>query len=614
MFFFEFCSEPVVKKFKQLKLVYLKIWFPSSGFSLVEILYVLLAGQVVFSQEKAAGSNDSNAPSQKKARQIELLNANSLEYDESLGNRAKRLIGNVALKHEGTYMYCDSAHLFSEENRFDAYGHIHIKPQGSSDLYGDSMRYFGNTQMANIRGAVRFIDKEFSLTTTALDYNVESDLAYYMNGGTIVNSNDSSTLRSLYGYFYPKQNEFYFKKNVEVVHPDYVINSDTLNYNTETKITSFLGPTTIKGKNSFIYCETGQHDSRSNISRFGKNAYMENEKQKLNGDSIIYDRNLSLGRAIGNVSLVDTSENLIISGDLLTFYEKDSISLVTGHAMLTQFEKNDTLYLHADTLLSKYDSALTRHSPAGIGETRETEWKGEGAKARTDTLPPDSVNNKKRLMLAYHHVSFFKTDMQGKCDSLVFSNVDSAIRMFDKPVIWSNENQMTAEYIEIRTFSGQVERMLFDKNAFIISEVDPDSLISMLDTMARFNQIKGEKMVGHFDSGKLAMIDVLQKGETVYFAMEDKKTSPDSLVSDSLVSDSLAEEDDIIGVNLADCDSMVIHLKDNKVKKISFRGNVNAALHPIDQIAYKETLLEGFNWKGKYRPKKKEDIFLVEKE
>lgn len=524
-------------------------------------------------------------------KQIELLNANSLEYDESLGSRAKRLIGNVALKHENTTMYCDSAYLFSEENRFDAFGHIHIKPQGSSDLYGDSLRYYGNTQMAHIRGNVRLVDKEYTLHTTAMDYNVETDLAYYMNGGTILNSKDNSTLKSTFGYFYPKQNEFSFKKNVEVIHPDYTINSDTLKYNTATKLTIFLGPSTIKSKDSFIYCENGQHDSESNISRFGKNAYMENEKQKLKGDSIIYDRNLSIGRVLGNVSVVDTAEDIVISGNLLVHYEKDSISIVTGKAMLTQFDETDTLYLHGDTLLARYEA-----------------------------VPNDTV--KKRTMLAFHHVRFYKTDMQGKCDSLVFSNIDSTIKMFRNPVIWSKENQMTADYIEISTWSGKVQSMLFEQNAFIISQVEQDSFPG-IDTLARFNQIKGEKMIGHFDSSKLVMIDVLDKGETVYYAMEEKKSKQpvDSLSMDSLSTDSLAmdtvphqEEEDIIGVNLAGCDSMVIHVKDNKVHKITFRGNIKATLHPIDEITYAETLLEGFSWKGKLRPMRKEDIFVRVKE
>ncbi len=563
---------------------------------------------------------------EKKIKQIELLNANSLEYDETLGTRAKRLIGNVALKHEGTTMYCDSAHLFSEENRFDAFGHVHIKPQGTSDLYGDSMRYYGNTKLANIRGLVRLTDKDHTLQTTSLDYNVENDLASYTNGGTIINSNDSSTLTSTYGYFYPNRNEFFFKKKVKVVHPDYEINSDTLKYNTQTRITVFLGPSTIRGNDNFIYCENGLHDSQSNISRFGKNAYMENGSQKLKGDSIIYDRNLSIGKVIGNVLITDTADDIEITGDLLIHYETDSITIITGKTMLTQFYATDTLYLHADTLFTRYDSV-----PGNDNQEKEkTKLKSQKnlISAGNDTV----TSSKKRLMLAYHHVKFFKTDMQGKCDSLVFSDSDSTIKMFRSPVIWSSENQMTADYIEISTFSGEVKSMVFDNNAFIISVVQGaefptsdtqktqlNSLNLLNDSQLLFNQIKGEKMVGHFDSSKLVMIDVMQKGQTVYYAKDDspgekedtlQTDSPDSIASDTLQKNE--NGDGIIGVNIADCDSMVIHVKDNKVRKISFRGKINAALHPLNKITYSETILDGFSWKEKWRPKKKEDIFIEE--
>ena len=52
---------------------------------------------------------------------IELLGANSLKFDKSLGLDAQRLIGNVRFKHKGALMYCDSAYLYNSNNSLDAF-------------------------------------------------------------------------------------------------------------------------------------------------------------------------------------------------------------------------------------------------------------------------------------------------------------------------------------------------------------------------------------------------------------------------------------------------------------------------------------------------------------
>ena len=67
-----------------------------------------------------------------------------------------------------------------------------------------------------------------------------------------------------------------------------------------------------------------------------------------------------MGEAYGNVQITDTSNNVIINGDIAIHDEKNDSSLVTGNAIFTQIEKLDTLYLHADTLTFKIDSTTKR--------------------------------------------------------------------------------------------------------------------------------------------------------------------------------------------------------------------------------------------------------------
>ena len=470
-----------------------------------------------------------------------------LEYDESKGVKAKRLTGNVGFKHEGALLYCDSAYLYSKTNSMDAWGNVRVKQGDTLNMYGDSLMYDGNTRLARLRGNVRVIDKDMHLTTDYLDYDRKKEMAYYIGGGKIISKKDRNNLTSNVGYYYPKTKQFFFKDSVVLINPEYEIRSDTLMYHTRSEVTWFYGPTTIKSKDNLIYCENGWYNTFNNTAQFNKNAWIESDNQRIEGDSIFYDRNKGIGEAFGNIAIIDTVQDIIITGDYTINNEHDSISLITGHAMLTQIFEHDSLFLHADTLLSVYDS------------TRQH-----------------------KLMHAFHHVKFYKPGLQGKCDSLIFSDADSTIWLFRDPVLWADENQMTADHIEIRMFDGEIQDLRLDNNAFIVSEEDS----------ALYNQIKGKYMFGYFKENKLYKIDVTGNGQTVYYATE--------------------EDGKMIGVNRADCSDLVIYVDSNKVDKILFLKEPSAILYPIGKAAKSEIILEGLNWRGNIRPRKKEDIFIWE--
>ena len=116
-----------------------------------------------------------------KPAQIEILNANSLEYDESTGKKAKKLIGDVQLKHDDALMFCDSAYVFSESNSMHAYSRVKIIQGDSLQLTGDSLIYYGNTKKAILRGNIQLVNKDVTLTTKFLDYDRTSNIAYYLS-------------------------------------------------------------------------------------------------------------------------------------------------------------------------------------------------------------------------------------------------------------------------------------------------------------------------------------------------------------------------------------------------------------------------------------------------
>ncbi|MEO5572053.1 MAG: OstA-like protein [Bacteroidia bacterium] len=495
---------------------------------------LLFAPELVFSQKKT---------------QVELINANVLEGDERLGKNVFRLIGNVKFKHDNVLMNCDSAYRYSDENRFDAFGNVHINQGDTVNVYGDLLKYDGNTSMAHIFDNVRMTDKKMTLTTDLLNFNTETNIADYNTGGKIVDS--ANVLTSIKGTYFSKDKMLFFKGSVVLNNPKYILESDTLKYNTVSKTSYFFGPTTIdsKGKDStLIYCEYGWYNTETEKSYFSRKAFIQSKSQRLKGDSLLYDNHAGDGEAFRNVEIFDIDNKTIVNGDHATYSEKQQQSVITGRTIMTQLMDNDSMFLHADTLIAKWDTVTNR-----------------------------------KTYYAFHHCRIFKSDLQGKCDSLVYSSVDSTIRFYIDPVLWNQENQLTADSINLETSNSKIDKMNLYNTSFITSKVDSQ----------RFNQVRGKNMTGYFEDNKLYKIYVTGNGQTIYY-IKDKKENKERLT----------------GVNRAECSDMIVFIKENKVSKIILLKKPEGTLYPIKELKPEELKLKGFMWLEEKRPVSKEDIFI----
>ncbi|MCB0401242.1 MAG: hypothetical protein KDD41_04105 [Flavobacteriales bacterium] len=502
-----------------------------------------------------------------KATKIEILNANTLEYEERDGENVKRLIGDVQLKHDDALMFCDSAYIYSANNTMDAYGHVRINQGDSLHLYGDSLKYNGNTKIAVLRGNIRLINNDVTLTTRFLDYNRTDNVAYYYGGGRMVNQKENNTLTSEQGYYHADSESFYFKENVVLINPEYKIEADTLNYHSASEVVHFLGPTTIKSDANFIYTEDGWYNTVTDKSKFYKNAYLYSDDRIIEGDTLYYDRNLGFGEIICNGVITDTLEDVIIQGDVAHLYEKNDSAMITQEALMMQLFDDDTLFMHADTF--KISSRVVQRG--GVDSVG-------GQVVYIDTIWHDTV----RTLYAYNHAKFFKKDMQGKADSIIYNFSDSTVNFYHEPVIWSEENQITAKFIYLQMANQEVDRMYMNDQAFIISQVD--------SLAEKFNQIKGKNMIGYFNDNELKKIDVMQNSETVYYPLDD--------------------DGKYIGVNKLSGSNMLVRLKESDIETITFMKSPEGELMPLHQVNPKDVVLKGFNWRIEEQPADRWDIFL----
>jgi lipopolysaccharide export system protein LptA len=469
---------------------------------------------------------------------VEILGANSFEYLKTGNTNISKLIGNVRLKQEDTYMNCDSALIYDKENLVEAFSNVSIKYRDSVTITGQYLKYDGNTKKALIERQVTLQDNSMLLTTERLDYDLASQYGYYGNGATIVSKENKLT--SKIGYFYARNNEFFFKKQVVLVNPEYVMTADTLLYNTKSKIAYFFGSTNIKGKNDRIYCENGWYNTDRDQSQFSENAVLFSDRKMLQADSLYYDRKLQLGKAFRNIHVYDSVQQLHLYGQLGYTNELSGITLVTRKSKAIKLmEKGDSLFLYADTLM-----LLQRN------------------------------RKQKEMIKAFHGVKVISKDLQAVCDSLVYMRDDSAMWMYKAPVMWNGVNQIFADTICFFINRGQLDSFNLLNSAMIISKVKG----------AHFDQIAGKNMHGTLDSNQIKLVKVLGNAQSIHYEKEDSIN--------------------FIGVNVIDCSFMTFIFEKGQIKKTIFETSPTATMHPPKGLKPEEFRLKGFKWHEKRRPQR----------
>lgn len=476
---------------------------------------------------------------------VQLVDAGLMKGDNRQGLEINRFYENVVFEHEGTYMYCDSAVFYGYNNSLDAWGHVRFKNSDTLNLYGDMMKYDGNMRIARIKNNVRLIDNQTILYTDTLLFNRNNNTAYYLYGGRIVN--DSNVLVSKTGTYIADNKLFQFRKQVKLTNPDYVLESDTLTYHTVSEIAYIYGPTTIVGEKRYIYAERGYYDTKNDITLLSRKAFAIDSSRKINADSIYYNRQLKTSWAKGNVHVHDTVEKVHLKGGHLIYDDSLRFAQLTIKPLVIWDGEKDTLYLHADTIFATLDSA-------------------------------QKVTRLKTFM----HTKFYRSDIQGMCDSLIFTKTDSTITLYNEPVIWSEENQLTATEIRIYIRNQEPDSMLLTNTAFMIGRDKYDS--------TQFNQVKGRNMTGFFKDSELHLLKVDGNAETIYFVRE--------------------EDGALFGINVANSSAMQIRLKEKEVKSISYYENVEGSMNPPGEIPENQLKLRDFKWLEERRPSKWDDVFV----
>lgn len=479
------------------------------------------------------------------------------------------LTGNVEFRKGGMFMYCDSAHFYDATNSIEAFGNVHMEQGDTLFVYADELVYTDSTQLAvlyaNPGKNVRLINRDVELKTTVFNYDLGIDLGYYEVGGELTDKQNRLTSR--YGEYCPTTAEAVFTDGVQLTSlrdaDTLRIFSDNLYYNTHTHVAELDVPSVITNKDGKIFTDSAIYNTETSFANlFHRSLVVTKNNNTLTGDSIFYDRKNGIGEAFGNMILTDSVNNLILTGEYGYYDEISDSSLVTGKALVREFSQGDTLHLHSDTIRSY---RLIYERPA------------------KDSLSMGYVDTT-HYIIAAHHVKFFRTDMQGICDSLTFEQKDSMLYMNHHPIVWSDNRQIFGNIIQIHLNDSTIDYAQLPEFGFMAEEIEP----------GYYQQLTGKEIFATFNGGHLRKLDVSGNVQAISFPEE----------SDSTYNKVVSLESSYLTATFIN----------NNVEKMKCMPQTSSVITPLYLAKRSQLFLQQFKWYPNLRPSSPEDVFNITQE
>lgn len=481
-----------------------------------------------------------------KDNRVYLTHADKLHYDRFTNPDAQILNGNVAFRHQGATLYCDSAYFYEATNSFEAFSNVRMYQGDTLSLFSDYAFYDGNEQMAMARYNVVLKNRKSTLYTDSLNFDRIYNVGYFFEGGRL--EDNGSVLSSDWGEYHTDNKQSVFNYDVRLKGKNFYLTTDTLYYDTGASLAHAVGPSNITSGSSHIYTEDGYYNTKSEKSQLYGRSVVTDRGKRIVGDSVFYDSKNGVSEAFRNVIYTDTVNKNMLTGDYCFYNEHTGYGLATLNAVAIDFSQKDSLYVHADTF-----------------------------KIYTFNINTDSVY---RMMHAYNKVRAYRIDVQAVCDSLVYDSRDSCMTMYRDPIVWNGSQQLLGELIKVYMADSTIDHTHVIGQALSVEQM-PDSV--------HFNQITSKEMLAYFENGEMYRTDANDNVQIVYYAVDE---------SDST----------LIGLNYAETSQMKMYLENRKMKKI-WMPKVEGTLYPMSQIPPGKKFLPNYAWFDYVRPLDKDDIF-----
>lgn len=488
------------------------------------------------------------------------------------GDTFLTVVNNVIFTKGPMIMKCDSAHFFESSESLQAFGNVSMEQGDTLFVYADELDYDGFTEIATLYAdpgkKVRLINRDVELKTDVFIYDLAIDLGYYEVGGTL--TDPSNTLTSIYGEYVPstKEANFYTRVHLNSRNQSDTLDiyTDTLYYNTDTHIAQLFSPSEVVNKRGTIYTRLGVYDTDSNrTTLYDRSTIVTAQKQTLTADTIYYDRTAGYGEAFGGMVLTDSVHDAQVLGNYGYYDELADTAFVTGRALIKHYNSGDTLYLHGRYIRTAALYDTTTVAADTIAGTPET--------FRVDTT---------HVAVIHPAVRFYRSDMQGVCDSLRYTERDSTLRMFIDPVVWNEEQQIFGNVIEMQLNDSTIKRAKLPDQAFAAQRIEGP----------HFQQLSGKEMVADFIDGQIHRLDVNGNVEIIMYPEENDST--------------------INKIVNAESSFMTVIFKGQATDSIRMWPETTGTVTPLFIARKSLYYLPKFKWFEDLRPLNKDDIFSKE--
>lgn len=493
------------------------------------------------------------APYKQKKRKktderVYLVHADQLSYDVySAVPDAQILRGKVHFTHAGSQLTCDSAYFYQESNSVEAFGHVHFRQGDTLSLTCNYADYNGADQMMHARHNVVLKHRTQTLYTDSLDYDRIYNLAYFFEGGKLVDGKDR--LVSDWGAYSTATRQASFYYGVEMYSGKNHITTDTLHYDTRTSVAHVVGPSTITSKGSIIHTSDAYLNSHTDQSQlFGRSSIVDKDKS-ITGDSLYHNSKTGLNEGFGNVVYIDKENKNELRAQHVFYNEQTGYGYATNRALMLDYSQKDTLWMHADSL-----------------------------KIYTHNIGTDSVYRK---VHAFPHVRAYRQDLQAVCDSLVFNSQDSCMTMYRDPIAWNYNRQLLGEVMKVYMNDSTVRKAEIIGQALSVEKVDDKN---------HYNQVSSTRMDAYFNDGAMRRADAIGSVKTVFYNTDNK----DSVLTE---------------LNYLETDTMRMYMSPTRQLEKIWASKSVGTMYPITQIPPDKYRLPEFAWFDYVRPTDKDDVF-----
>lgn len=498
----------------------------------------------------------------KPEEKVKIIHADEVKKSPEKYNGNQYMVGHVQIEHQGSILTADEVIIYEDENFVKAIGNTKLQNTDGSVITAGEMEYDANTQKGVARKNVVLTDPKQTIKTDIMYYDRLSNQAYFNTGGTITDGQNVMYTKSATYFLNTKMIDFV--GNVKIDNPQYVIEGINIKQNQNTKVAEFFGPTTITNRanpKNRLYTERGTYKMETKEAFLNKNSKIFYNDKILTGDDMYFNQLSGFGTATGHVTLDDPKERRFIKGGYGEIFEKKDSSMMTKNPYAVKAFEKDSIYFAAEKIIS-YQK-------------------------------PDAQDAavKKSFLRAYRKGRFFKSNAQGRADSIAFNETDGVMHMYTKPILWSGEKQVTGDKIEayFNTKTEDLDSLKVIGNAFAISKVDS------LTLKDEFNQVKGKFMTVYYQNNDIKEAKVIGNAQSIVYVDDaDKET----------------KKPQRIGITLSTCGIIGALFEEKALQIVSCSIGANSDTYPMSRIEPAKRKFTDFNWNTKDRIRKWQDILV----